>query len=287
MDRKIPLVSFRNIEAEARFNATTPSEQEIKNNLKVLTAICSYCGQERKPEKVKYCSRCKTERYCSVECQKAHWREHKATCGPPTDTEKHRDIAMKLAERAIVNAALMDHLDMYAILLLELLEDVSNAKRFVMHITCGTGPADMMAAMRRLMDGVQEDPAAPEQVLLTIEKIERIPVEEASPFLVRALMQVTEKTEKMGSTDPVVLMYFTSETGGLATVLSARPILGLMLEYMATKPTMEVHSSMFGVSHVPLNERTLKEALNNTVRMDKENKFKLRAYPHPKLPAVQ
>jgi len=43
---------------------------------------CSKCGvTESELQKVtKLCSRCKKARYCSVECQKEDWQEHKKVC---------------------------------------------------------------------------------------------------------------------------------------------------------------------------------------------------------------
>jgi hypothetical protein len=38
---------------------------------------CSMCEKETETK----CSRCKEKRYCSVECQKKDWKEHKKTCG--------------------------------------------------------------------------------------------------------------------------------------------------------------------------------------------------------------
>lgn len=38
---------------------------------------CSMCEKETETK----CSRCKAKRYCSVECQRKDWKEHKKTCG--------------------------------------------------------------------------------------------------------------------------------------------------------------------------------------------------------------
>jgi hypothetical protein len=55
-----------------------PSCLKIKEQkLKELKEInCEVCG---KPSS-KSCSRCKKANYCSIECQKANWNEHKVTC---------------------------------------------------------------------------------------------------------------------------------------------------------------------------------------------------------------
>jgi hypothetical protein len=42
---------------------------------------CQGCGvAETKEKKHSQCSRCKQTRYCSKECQKSHWKEHKLEC---------------------------------------------------------------------------------------------------------------------------------------------------------------------------------------------------------------
>ncbi|EGO00645.1 hypothetical protein SERLA73DRAFT_178514 [Serpula lacrymans var. lacrymans S7.3] len=46
---------------------------------------------------------------------------------------------------------------------------------------------------------------------------------------------------------------------------------------MATNPKETLRSAMFGESQIPLNERNLRECLNNEIRMDNQNKLRLRA----------
>lgn len=43
---------------------------------------CAHCGciRDRRIGHAKVCSRCRSERYCSRECQVAHWPIHKQTC---------------------------------------------------------------------------------------------------------------------------------------------------------------------------------------------------------------
>ena len=41
---------------------------------------CGNCGKEL--DTIKRCSRCKKTKYCSKECQRAHWKVHKQKCQP-------------------------------------------------------------------------------------------------------------------------------------------------------------------------------------------------------------
>jgi hypothetical protein len=47
--------------------------------------FCARCEQGGKEKKMKYCSRCGVYPYCSRECQKVHWKEHKKVCTPSAE----------------------------------------------------------------------------------------------------------------------------------------------------------------------------------------------------------
>ncbi len=46
---------------------------------------CAWCGEVARDQdgscvKLKQCGRCRKVGYCSVECQKSHWKTHKKEC---------------------------------------------------------------------------------------------------------------------------------------------------------------------------------------------------------------
>ena len=53
---------------------------QLVNPQKKKSLVCNNCLTDTDPDKFKLCVSCKTVRYCSKECQKLHWREHKVLC---------------------------------------------------------------------------------------------------------------------------------------------------------------------------------------------------------------
>ena len=49
-----------------------------KQHQKFKIPICYYCKNEN--EKMKVCSKCRTAFYCTIECQKSDWKNHKTRC---------------------------------------------------------------------------------------------------------------------------------------------------------------------------------------------------------------
>lgn len=66
------------------------------------------CNKEQPP---KHCSQCHSVYYCDVSCQRAHWKEHKLTCTPPTQStsppanekEEGRTILVPIVDPAAEN----------------------------------------------------------------------------------------------------------------------------------------------------------------------------------------
>ena len=52
----------------------------------LMDIMCARCGSIEDLEKFKKCGRCENVCYCSRECQKAHWKEHKKECIPIVPT---------------------------------------------------------------------------------------------------------------------------------------------------------------------------------------------------------
>ncbi|KIK53008.1 hypothetical protein GYMLUDRAFT_250720 [Collybiopsis luxurians FD-317 M1] len=98
--------------------------------------FCAHCNNIRDGEHLKRCSGCLRVWYCSKECQKAHWPEHKPRCenlrkannGNPL---KKSNPVLKLARSVTMNEELTKLIEFIIIASLNLADgDFSLARRF-------------------------------------------------------------------------------------------------------------------------------------------------------------
>jgi hypothetical protein len=73
------------------FAKKSRSEEFAKTTVKINQ--CASCEENevldnKNKSNLKKCSRCESVRYCSPECQRAHWKIHKLDCGKPKIADK-------------------------------------------------------------------------------------------------------------------------------------------------------------------------------------------------------
>ncbi|KAH7905828.1 hypothetical protein BJ138DRAFT_1094787 [Hygrophoropsis aurantiaca] len=286
--RRIPQIQFVDPSIRENYEAGLPSREERRENLNNLHIQCSNvatCGKYAPRSDLRVCSRCKDvrARYCSQECQKTHWRtEHKAQCKAVDGgaTSKPKNLALKLAERAFGSSKIMQFLYFHSILTLELLEDRSNASRYAVNVECSTTPADLTASMGRLLAGLEPDPNA--QVCLSYTSLTRVPLEEAPERTRKALEEATKNfyASPLIEKELVIVLYFTTKEGGGLDGSTSFPVVLTKkeLDYMANDPKEILRSALTGDTEVKMTAQNLREFLNNEIRMDRQNKLRLR-YP--------
>lgn len=187
-------------------------------------------------------------------------------------------LTLKLAERALAVPKLTEYLQMHSILTLKLLEDRSNAERYVINVKCRTETADMMAFMSRMMSGEGRDSNA--QVLLNVAAFEKIDWEDA-PARTKKKAESARELVKTGywtdgsptAGDSIVVTFFltsvSEETdedgklkidGGQDGAISAVFLLPEhAMKFMANNPKSTIRSAMFGDQEVDVDESTLRE----------------------------
>lgn len=75
-----PCITYDRIEELTRLDDSRWTKSQDHQN-----GVCPICQQRKK---LFLCKRCSDIAYCSVECQKADWSEHKTYCAEPCKKEK-------------------------------------------------------------------------------------------------------------------------------------------------------------------------------------------------------
>ena len=78
--------------------ATHTSLQPLPTEPSTMTQDeCSFC--KRKSDTMKKCTRCGEAQYCGKECQREHWKDHKAICKPSTKSSTPGSISASAASK--------------------------------------------------------------------------------------------------------------------------------------------------------------------------------------------
>ncbi|KAJ7458787.1 hypothetical protein B0H11DRAFT_2242830 [Mycena galericulata] len=87
-----------------------PLESRLKSHGAVLGA-CHFCRKPSKRKELMTCKKCQRVNYCSVECQRGEWPEHKQTCGVAPDGNMTIRLGRTLGDHPYFHT----HLHLYAL----------------------------------------------------------------------------------------------------------------------------------------------------------------------------
>ncbi|KII91705.1 hypothetical protein PLICRDRAFT_518164 [Plicaturopsis crispa FD-325 SS-3] len=112
--------------------------------------VCSNCSVVVK--EIRMCSACKVMGYCTKECQKAAWKEHKPQCKTLRDVENptSRDPVVKLAERLSLQDEheILKWIDGVIMQTLDLQHHPENAKIYTVGLRARVTPLPTLSAAR-------------------------------------------------------------------------------------------------------------------------------------------
>ncbi|KAJ7284112.1 hypothetical protein C8J57DRAFT_1294445 [Mycena rebaudengoi] len=190
--------------------------------------VCSNCTAAPPPSKqktLKLCGTCKLTRYCSRECQAAHWKQHKPSCriggGDLMRNVPAEYRAQTLAERLMHVPWLMILIDMYAVVALRLDVDSSNAARTVLQVRIFTKP-------------VSDAPDC-KIVMLQIERFVTQPVSVLTETMRLTLR--SRPTMPWGGDKPPLLLYFS--TDGDNYLFMPHDVMPRLVEHAAMRPVFD------------------------------------------------
>ncbi|KAJ3878304.1 hypothetical protein F5051DRAFT_488594, partial [Lentinula edodes] len=145
------LITFRNPEISKLIRKdireSAKPRKDILGNMSIRCSNPS-CNSETRRADLRQCARCQTlaVRYCSRECQKAHWHDHKKTCQKTPRTRS--EFALRMVEHACAIDRFIHMLIMSAVYMLDLTTNPSAAETSLMIVPVTVSPADLMALFK-------------------------------------------------------------------------------------------------------------------------------------------
>ncbi|KAJ7734763.1 hypothetical protein DFH07DRAFT_844535 [Mycena maculata] len=221
-------------------------------NISLKGYVCTNCAAPPSEKTVlRLCGRCKLTRYCSQDCQKTHWKQHKHSCRLGAG-DVVRDVpaeyrAQKFAEHLTHVPWLMILIQMYAVVALRLDVDATNAACSCLCARITTKP-------------VSSRPDA--VVMLQFEKFEIKPVS----VLTDSMRNALKTRPVLNKNRPPLLLYFS--TDGDNYLFMPLDLPDILIEHARRRPVFDDGTS--------ITEEKVVAELNEFIRLDTNNVCKLR-----------
>jgi len=208
-----------------------------------------------------------------LQCQKANWSKHKASCH---DVE--RGIS-KLLKAFLANEILREYLEVCLCLEFDLVNKPAPDTPFLARVDVGIEPSDISVFLS-LYSG-SYGIAEPEKIqgMLQIDAV--TPIQPRITPLPTGHLATWRKVRETLCADgeastPVVIVALLSRTNPRSSFETPLPISSVAMEMARAKRPFENHSFVTGKSDIPMTTSSCLNYINNAIRMDTQNQLLLR-----------
>ncbi|EIM79399.1 uncharacterized protein STEHIDRAFT_116588 [Stereum hirsutum FP-91666 SS1] len=246
-----------------------PFPMSLDKEAGVRTVMCSGCSTVEcyleEGKTMKRCSRCKGPWYCSKECQLKDWPKHKPDChkveGPGIT---------QFIEAITSNLYTSTYLQLYAAFSFDMFEDYCDDNPPMIHVYLSIEPSDIHDFF-----AIVESAPDPSKKIEGMVQVTGAGKNTESDVLTGMRLDIWRKcvpTFPKG-TKPFFI-HFTCSRSELAWDCCI-PLTERVLKYARSSPTYD-YLTPEGEAEAPLDEDIAIQYLNNLIRADRGNRFKMR-----------
>ncbi|KAJ7603878.1 hypothetical protein DFH06DRAFT_1255942 [Mycena polygramma] len=231
--------------------------------------ICFLCRAKKLRKKIKTCTKCMAVKYCSVDCQRADWPEHKKSCKPASDNH----ITVRLGRTMSQHQYFPSHLLLYAIRALGLTTRMNNYTRFILLIVVEMVPI------------VSPGPPGTPSQRLAISRLLSVPIHVIPDKVRDEYVELVNQALANHLGNPLYGYWITAngiytEGGDWRYRLWVSRLEGQLLHALRNDASMSfpVQSLSLGrEQHLRLDLESLFQNMEDELRLDVANKYDLRA----------
>ncbi|KIK60521.1 hypothetical protein GYMLUDRAFT_97234 [Collybiopsis luxurians FD-317 M1] len=283
---KNPEIS-KNIKKDIR-EATVDRRDRLNNIIFCCSNLA--CDDTTRRADLRVCSRCKTVRYCSKECQRADWPKHKPVCLVTSPTII--SLTRRMTEHAMALHRFVHVLYVGAIFALDLTNDPAAADKFFVIVPLTMMPADLPLLFQTMSANPGYDWTRLE-LGLSVGEFVAIEKDKIAEKVRRDATRVQLRDNSIAGLPTVtfVLVPYEGEeekepqiNEDTSYFLGALPIPQEYLDEVKKGMKSRVSSALLGREEYLITRENVidvMEGFNNEVRNDKSNHLKLRGYLRP------
>ncbi|KAJ7621524.1 hypothetical protein DFH06DRAFT_772229 [Mycena polygramma] len=258
-----------------RLAQDTPDQlHEHRHN--VLTS-CSYppCFESGKKNSLRLCGKCRIAPYCSTECQRADWPAHKGHCGPATSP-------CRLVQNFLGSRLLMYHFSLFLAVELDLEHKIPGTELPTVRMTMCMAPAEVLQLIKALDTGTGEDffaatgDGAPWGIL-HLRNAYQQDVKLLGSREKKMLDHAKDcaRTNGIDHKTHIVLVHFDGDDGQVLHYLVH--ISTEIVEIARKAEPLHLKSLPRGDFDIAFSKENILDQVNNIMRSDRANKFRVRA----------